>query len=143
MMRVLVCGGRNFEDSLFLSKVLNLLTSKYPIHLVITGDARGADSLARKWATERHILYVGYKARWDEFTEFNYVKPVKKQVGGRIINVTAGLDRNFLMLREAKPDLVVAFPGGTGTQHMINLATQAGVKVWKLNFTLDAYGRLV
>ena len=41
----------------------------------------------------------------------------------------AGYIRNAQMLNEGKPDLVVAFPGGKGTQMMIKLAKAAGVKV--------------
>jgi predicted Rossmann-fold nucleotide-binding protein len=33
------------------------------------------------------------------------------------------------MLDDAKPDLVVAFPGGVGTAGMIKLSGKAGVKV--------------
>ena len=33
------------------------------------------------------------------------------------------------MLREGRPDLVVAFPGGKGTAHMVGLARRAGVAV--------------
>jgi hypothetical protein len=36
------------------------------------------------------------------------------------------------MLDEGKPDLVVAFPGGTGTADMVKRAELAGVKVVKL-----------
>jgi ABC-type Fe3+-hydroxamate transport system substrate-binding protein len=37
------------------------------------------------------------------------------------------------MLNEGKPDLVIAFPGGKGTQMMINLAESAGIPVVKIN----------
>jgi UDP-N-acetylmuramoylalanine-D-glutamate ligase len=33
------------------------------------------------------------------------------------------------MLNEGKPDLVVAFPGGAGTENMVSLATKAGIEV--------------
>jgi hypothetical protein len=32
-------------------------------------------------------------------------------------------------LLDAKPDLVVAFPGGKGTAHMVGIATKAGLRV--------------
>ena len=41
----------------------------------------------------------------------------------------AGPIRNQRMLDEGKPDLVVAFPGGKGTNGMIDLARNAGVRV--------------
>ncbi|CAQ71564.1 conserved hypothetical protein [Cupriavidus taiwanensis LMG 19424] len=41
--------------------------------------------------------------------------------GGRV--------RNHRMLREGKPELVLAFPGHTSTANMIEIARDAGVKV--------------
>lgn len=41
----------------------------------------------------------------------------------------AGPIRNSLMLTEANPSLVIAFPGGKGTADMISKARAAGVKV--------------
>jgi hypothetical protein len=43
----------------------------------------------------------------------------------------AGFLRNERMLAEAKPHLVVAFPGGRGTAHMVARAEAAGVAVWR------------
>lgn len=37
------------------------------------------------------------------------------------------------MLDEGKPDLVVAFPGGPGTAHMVRIARAAGVRVLKVS----------
>jgi hypothetical protein len=36
------------------------------------------------------------------------------------------------MLKEGKPDLVIAFPGGRGTDMMVGLAKDAGVEVLDL-----------
>ena len=41
----------------------------------------------------------------------------------------AGPERNARMLAEGRPDLVVAFPGGTGTADMVRRAKAAGVRV--------------
>ncbi len=37
--------------------------------------------------------------------------------------------RNQQMLDEAKPDMVLAFPGGRGTDDMVSRAEKAGVPV--------------
>jgi hypothetical protein len=37
------------------------------------------------------------------------------------------------MLEEGKPDLVVAFPGGTGTANMVKQARAAGVEVLEVS----------
>lgn len=111
-MRVLVCGGRKFFNKLLLKKTLDELHAKQPISCIIQGGASGADWLAKHWAT----AYGGmpqeeYKADW---------------VGqGR----SAGPRRNTMMLKEGKPDLVLAFPGGKGTANMIQKAKAAGLIV--------------
>lgn len=48
--------------------------------------------------------------------------------GGR-----AGSLRNQQMLDEGQPALVVAFPGGTGTENMKRIARSAGVRVLEIS----------
>ncbi len=119
-MRVLVCGGRNFDnwDKLdgALKKVLrqsfNEKTNSHEL-VIIEGGAIGADFLARVWA-----IYEGYP-----FLEF----PADWNRHGK----KAGPIRNQQMLDEGKPDLVLAFPTkeSVGTWDMVKRATDAGVQV--------------
>lgn len=37
------------------------------------------------------------------------------------------------MLKEGKPDLVIAFPGGNGTKDMVTKARKAGIEVIEVN----------
>lgn len=105
--RVLVCGGRDFTDSILLKKTLNKLKPK----LIIHGCAYGADSLANVYAFANNIPQEKYQAEWDKY--------------GR----SAGPIRNNKMLKEGKPTVVVAFPGGRGTDHMKSIAREAGIPV--------------
>lgn len=107
-MRVLVCGGRDYADWARVKEVLDALKVTHIIH----GAARGADSLGGRYATEHDILSSEFPALWDKY--------------GR----AAGPIRNKQMLTEAKPDLVVAFPGGRGTANMVKQAEKAGVSVY-------------
>lgn len=119
-MRILVCGGRNFNDEAYLTAVLNTynLTSD---DLIIHGDAKGADRLAGKYAEERGINVLSYPARW------------------HIYGKSAGMVRNRHMLQDGKPDLVIAFPGGKGTAGMVQIAEKAGVPI--VNFGRMSDGR--
>lgn len=45
---------------------------------------------------------------------------------------SAGYRRNRRMLSEGRPDLVIAFPGGPGTAHMVEIAEKAGVPVLRI-----------
>ena len=107
VMRVLVCGGREFYDLKFVHATLDMIHAKTPIAVVIEGGARGADDLAHSWAERNNVALATFVADW-------------KLYGKR-----AGPIRNELMLREGKPDLVVAFPGGDGTANMVRLAERA------------------
>lgn len=106
-MKVLVCGGRYFTDYTLLEDALADLP---PITHIIHGGARGADSLADRFADENFIWCTEFKADWGKHGK------------------AAGPIRNQQMLDEGKPDLVVAFPGGVGTADMVRRAKKAGVK---------------
>src|SRR5882672_7939224 len=109
-MRILVCGGRDFNDydlvrktlyGLFPSPTDDMATWMVPDGTVIIhGDAPGADQLADQWAVVNWVQVERYPADW-------------KRLGR-----AAGPLRNQRMLAEGKPDLVVAFPGGAGTSNM-------------------------
>lgn len=77
--------------------------------------ARGADSLAVRYAEQYDCPVEKFPALWDEH--------------GR----SAGYIRNKLMLDEGQPDLVVAFPGGKGTENMKTIARKAGVEVQEID----------
>jgi hypothetical protein len=113
-MRVLVCGGRDFDDQTLLYETLDALDRIYCFTLVINGAARGADSLAHRWAQDRYIEARSFPADWEKHGK------------------AAGPIRNQKMLDEGKPSLVVAFPGGRGTADMIARARQAGIAVHEI-----------
>lgn len=113
-MKILVCGGRNYTDYDRLEDELNTLWRVYGDFTIISGMARGADSLAVKYAEQYGCPLEKFPAQWD--------------VHGR----AAGPIRNQQMLDEGKPDLVVSCPGGNGTAHMVRIAKKAGVKVQEI-----------
>ena len=106
-VKVLVCGSRNFRDTAMVDLFLNKLD---PI-LVICGGAPGADTLAARWAIKNDIPWHVFMADWARYGK------------------KAGPIRNARMLKEGKPDLVLAFPGMRGTANMVGLARKAGVAI--------------
>jgi len=110
-MRVLVCGGREYDDWQHLAETLYPLLTAHGV--LIQGGAKGADFLARVFAKWRGVPVKEYRANWERHGK------------------AAGGIRNQLMLDDAKPDLVVAFPGGRGTADMVRRAERAGVPVQK------------
>lgn len=128
MIRVLVCGGRNYNDWETFVRTLdnfclerNLVTpedqrDEYGNYMfegltIISGAARGADTYAIDWAVVNWVPFEEYKADWDTHGK------------------KAGILRNIQMLEEGKPDVVIAFPGGRGTAHMVSISKNAGVEV--------------
>lgn len=110
-MRVLVTGGRAYQDHARVHAVLDKLHAEVGIDLIIQGGARGADYLAWDWAINNGVRQDQYDADWGTHGTF------------------AGPMRNTQMLYEGKPDLVIAFPGGRGTADMVRKARKAGVQV--------------
>lgn len=117
-IRLLVCGGRTFDDINFLTKILFIVHEKYKIDAIIEGEAAGADTLAKLWSEEVIGPAEGYPADW-------------RKHGKR-----AGPVRNKQMLVEGQPDAVLAFPGGRGTDDMINQSRGAHLPVWAIKQVL-------
>jgi hypothetical protein len=110
---VLVCGGRHFSDITAAFNALDEIHRETPITCIAQGGAMGADYLATLWARQNKIPNAEYPANW-------------KRDGK-----AGGPKRNEWMLRDSHPNLVVAFPGGKGTEHMVKIALAAGVTVYK------------
>lgn len=129
-MKVLVCGGRDLTDHLFVFKTLDLLHQERKITHVIEGGQRtrdphtreivgGADYWGMRWAKRYLIPFTTVRADWNKH--------------GR----AAGPIRNQLMIDEQHPDLVIAFPGGAGTADMVHKAILAKIKVIEVNKKAD------
>ena len=54
-MRVLVCGGRDFDDVGLMISVLDRLHTEKSFTVLIHGNARGADRMADAWACRRGV----------------------------------------------------------------------------------------
>lgn len=117
MRRLLVCGGRNFSDKALLVATLDdVLIWLGGIDVLIEGEARGADRMARNWAVQLDIPVLKFPANWDKFGK------------------AAGPIRNQLMLDEGKPTHAVAFydrprDESRGTADMVRRLKKAGVPV--------------
>jgi hypothetical protein len=120
MRDIIVCGGRNYNNQRRIFEVLDFLYAERAISHIHNGGARGADSLAVKWAIERRQVtleglpaFIGYSNHYADWRKHRRA---------------AGPLRNARMLA-CSPELVVAFPGGHGTKDMIRQARKAGVPV--------------
>jgi hypothetical protein len=114
-MRLLICGDRRWSDLDLIRQTLAALATEFCIDLVIEGEARGADKQGKVAAKELNIPVMECPADWE------------------LLGKSAGPIRNRFMLREGKPDLVVAFhddlDNSKGTKDMVAIAKKAGVAV--------------
>lgn len=116
MIRLLVCGGRDFDDAGLLFSTLDAFAKTHDIEIVIEGEAPGADTLARQWAEARKYDVDPYPADWTR-----YGRP-------------AGPIRNQQMLDEGKPTYAFAFFDrprhlSRGTADMVRRLKKSGVPV--------------
>lgn len=117
--RVIIAGGRNFTDyNLLKNKCGNILANKAATHhiIIVSGTARGADSLGEQYAREHGYTIEQYPADW--------------KTNGR----AAGIIRNGQMANSA--DALIAFWDGEsrGTKNMIDLARKKGLLVRVVNY---------
>jgi hypothetical protein len=118
MMRVLVCGGRDYRDEPHVYATLDRWLNSYgdDLRLCCGYDPRdkkyqGADHLAYQWGLSRFVNCVPFPADWKKHGK------------------AAGPIRNQQQLDEFEPHRVVAFPGGRGTADMCRRAKGAGLSV--------------
>ena len=109
MFNVIVAGSRNFNDYELLTAKLDKILSKRDNVQIVSGGARGADSLGDRYAKEHNLPLKIFPANWDLY--------------GR----SAGYRRNEQMAEYA--DALVAFWDGEshGTKHMIETAQAMGL----------------
>lgn len=111
VMKVLICGGRFFSDKDLFNLHMADFYKKNNISEIIQGGARGADYLAKRWGEIANIPIKEFLPDWETHGK------------------KAGILRNQQMLDEGKPEIVLAFPGGSGTADMVRRAKKAGITV--------------
>ena len=112
--KIIIAGGRDFMDyNLLKEKVNKILQEKKVTHkiVIISGCARGADTLGLRYASENTFDVEEYPANWDKYGK------------------KAGYMRNVEMAKNA--DALIAFWDGKskGTKHMIDIATERNLPI--------------
>ncbi len=127
IMRVLVCGGRDYKDRDHIWNTLCEIDAETPITVVIHGCATGADDEGMIWAQACGKKHAPFAAAWDDLSHPDAL--IRTRRDGSRYDAKAGPRRNARMIAEGKPDLVVAFPGGDGTADMVRKARAAGIPI--------------
>jgi hypothetical protein len=114
--KVIVAGGRDFFDYNLLKSKLDIILSKKDKVTIVSGNAKGADSLGERYAKENGILVSYFPALWNQH------------------GTKAGFIRNEEMAKYA--DACVCFWDGesSGTKDMIRLAKEYNLKLRIINY---------
>ena len=125
-LRVIIAGSRDFNDyKLLKQSAIEIITKKTmltDLTRIISGGARGADTLGERFANEMGLEISRFIPDWDG-------------LGKR-----AGYVRNAEMAKFAVEDnsygVLIAFWDGQsrGTKHMIDLANKHGLEVHVVNY---------
>lgn len=110
-MKVIVAGSRDFSNYDLLCKKLDIILSQQKDIQIVCGEARGADSLGKRYAEEHGYVVLLYPANWEKYGK------------------SAGFRRNKEMAQVA--DALVAFWDGQskGTYNMIQLMKNKPTRV--------------
>ena len=125
-LRIIIAGSRDFNDYELLKKsAIEIITKKTmlpDLTRIISGGARGADTLGERFANEMGLEISRFIPDWDG-------------LGKR-----AGYVRNAEIAKFAVEDdndgMLIAFWDGQsrGTKHMIDLAKRYGLEVHVVNY---------
>jgi len=122
-MKLIIAGSRDITDYEILLKALQyakIMTTK--VDAVVSGRAKGVDSLGEIWARQNSILVIPFKANWSDLT----TPPVyiKKGRNGPY-NALAGFNRNQRMADYADALLAIIKDDSPGTRDMIERMQKA------------------
>lgn len=103
-MRVIIAGSRDVEDYEFLKKTIK--ESGFNISEVVSGDYRGVDKLAERYAKENNLPYKPFPADWEKH------------------GICAGPIRNEEMAGYAEALIAIPDKKSKGTRNMIKIAEE-------------------
>lgn len=118
MLRIIIAGGRDFNNIELAEESLlrNTETCLSDEVAIISGGAKGADSIGEALAVKYNTNLWKFPAQWDQYGK------------------SAGYRRNMIMAENA--DLLIAFWDGKskGTKHMIDIAKAEKIPVEVINY---------
>lgn len=101
--KIAIIGSRDFKNKQLMNEQMQVLREQYDISLIISGGAKGADTMGVQWANKNDIATLVFMPDFKKHKRaYHY--------------------RNRRIVREA--DIVVAFWNGssTGTKYTIDFA---------------------
>jgi len=116
MVKIIIAGSRDFNNYDLLKEKLDKAKDHFGEFEIVSGKARGADSLGEKYARENNLPIAEFPPDWDTHGK------------------SAGFIRNADMAKYADGCIVFWDGKSKGTGHMIDLAKQYGKQVAIVNY---------
>jgi hypothetical protein len=115
-MKLIIAGTRTFDNYKLLKESILKNINISDIEEIVSGTAKGADSLGELFAFENDIPVKRFPANWEKYGK------------------SAGYRRNVEMAEYG--DTLLAFWDGVskGTLHMINIAKNKNLKVFVIKY---------
>jgi hypothetical protein len=116
-MKTIIAGSRNIEEFEDIMSAVD--ESGFDITEVVSGTAKGVDTLGEAWASFHSIPIKRFRPQWNKY--------------GR----GAGIVRNGQMARYADALIAIWDGKSPGTKNMIDKATKEGLKVYVKKMFVD------
>jgi hypothetical protein len=108
-MRIIIAGDRHFTNKQYIYAVI--AKAGFPITEVVSGGAKGVDTIGEMYALEHGIPLKRFPVNWNVYGK------------------AAGPIRNQQMANYADGLIAFLAPGSKGTKNMIETATKKGLPV--------------
>lgn len=120
MYKLIVAGARTVNEYSGVTSAVDVVVSQlvaeeYEVEIV-SGHALGVDQYGERYAQDNDLDLVIMPANWKRYGK------------------SAGYKRNKKMAEYADGLVAIKHKNSKGTQHMIDLATGANLKVWVFEF---------
>lgn len=124
--RIIIAGSRTFSDYELLKRETDKVMMHVEMPVIVSGGARGADTLGERYAKEHGVKLIRFLAEWEKD------------------GVKAGYIRNTRMAEYASKTsagILLAFWNGRsrGTRDMIDKARQRGMKVHIVRYAEEKF----
>ena len=116
-MKVIIAGPRYVTDFGIVKQAIE--ASGFNITQVVSGGARGVDTLGEIWARANGIKFVRFPADWNKHGK------------------SAGPIRNQEMAKYADALVVIIFPNSKGSTNMFHVGNRNGLKIYMEEYKYD------
>ena len=119
-MKLIIAGSRDIDDYDALWVLLGCLGIADKVTEIVSGKARGVDTLGESYARDLSVPVKDFPAKWNDL-EADFCR-IKVNKSGREYNACAGFARNEDMAKYADACVILRHPESPGSLDMLKRA---------------------